>query len=254
MGFNVADFRSKISEFGGLAKSNKFLVQIIPPLWMDSVSDALTIRPEDSAQLRFLCDTVNLPGKNLTTIDYSPQGFGAVSKIPVGVVHDPLTTTFFMDGDHMVMKFFQLWMQEIVNTGSSFDGPLAVYKDRTDHEMSYKDNYTTTIIITFFSDDGGSVLKYYFKDAFPIQIGAVQLGWEQNDTLARLPVEFSYSTYTVFHDQLPTTVSSGLATNLFQRLAQLGTIAGVINNVRKPTSIQDIINQFTNISLLKNLL
>lgn len=254
MAFNVADFRAKISEFGGLAKSNKFAVQITPPNWMGDVSDSLTIRPGDSAQLRFLCDTANLPGKNLTTIDYMPQGFGAVSKIPVGVVHDPLTTTFFMDGNHMVMKFFQLWMQEIVNTGSSFDGPLAAYKDRTDHEMSYKDNYTTTIILSFISDDGNSVLEYQFKDAYPVQIGAVQLGWEQNDTLAKLPVEFSYTTYTVFHNKLPTTVLSGPAVNLFQRLAQLGTIAGVINNIRTPTSIQDIINQFTNISLLRNLL
>jgi hypothetical protein len=254
MAFNVGDFRAKISEFGGLAKSNKFLVQIIAPKWTDNLSDSLTVSASDPAQLRFLCDTVNLPGKNLTTIDYLPQGFGAVSKIPVGVVHDPLTTTFFMDGDHMVMKFFQLWMQEIVNTGSSFNGPLAAYKDRTDHEMSYKDNYSTTVIISFFSDDGGSVLKYYFKDAYPVQIGAVQLGWEQNDTIAKLPIEFSYSTYTVFHDQLPTTVSEGPAVNLFQRLAQLGTIAGVINNIRRPRGIQDIINQLTDLSLLKNLL
>jgi hypothetical protein len=254
MSFNVADFRSKISKFGGLAKANKFVVQIFPPFWMNELSDSLTISKKDPEHLSFLCDTVNLPGKNLTTIDYLPQGFGAVSKIPVGVVHDSLTTTFFMDGDHMVMKFFQLWMQEIVNTGSSFNGPLAAYKDRTDHEMSYKSNYSTTVIISFFSDDGKSILKYYFKDAYPVQIGSVQLGWEQNDTIAKLPIEFSYSTYTVFHDQLPTTVSAGPAINLFDRLAQLGTIAGVINNIRRPRDIQDIINQFTNLSLLRNLL
>ena len=249
MAFNVADFRAKLSEFGGLAKANKFVVLITSPRCMDVVPDSLTIQPGDSAQFMFLCDTVNLPGKNLTTIDYMPQGFGAVSKIPVGIVHDPLTATFYMDSKHKVMKFFQLWMQEIVNTGSSFDGPLASYKDRTDHEMSYKDNYATQIIITFFSDDGNSSLEYHVKDAYPVQIGAVQLGWEQNDTIAKLPIEFSYSTYTVFHNQLPTTVSSSPATNLFQEIAELATIAGVINTIKVPTDIQDIINQVTNISV-----
>ena len=253
MSFNVGDFKAKISEFGGLAKVNKFAVLITPPRWTGEVSDGLTITPGSQANLRFLCDTTILPGKNLNTIDYMPQGFGAIHKTPIGITQDALTLTFLMDGNHLVMKFFQLWMQEIINTGSSFDGELASYKDRTDHEISYKSNYTTTLIITFFSDDGGSQLEYHFKDAYPVQIGSVSLGWEQNDTIAKLPIEFTYSTYTVFKNVLPTQVSGGRGVNLFQRIAQLGTIAGVINNIRKPTSVQDAINQFNNVSLLSKL-
>lgn len=253
MTFNVGDFKAKLTEFGGLAKANKFMVLITPPQWTGNVSDGLYVTQGDEANLRFLCDTTNLPGKNLNTIDYMPQGFGAIHKTPTGVTHDPLNLTFLMDGNHKVMRFFQLWMQEIINTGSAFDGTLATYKDRTDHEISYKTNYTTNVIITFFSDDGTSTLEYYFADAYPVQVGSVQLGWEQNDTIAKLPVEFTYSSYTVFHNTLPTKVSSGRGVNLFQSIAQLGTLAGVINNIKKPNSIQDAINQFTNISLLKLL-
>lgn len=254
MSFNVSDFKSKIAEVGGLAKANKFAVMISPPPWTAAVGDSLSDSATAPFNLRFLCDTTNLPGKNLNTIDYMPQGFGAVHKIPIGVTHDPLSLTFLMDGNHLVMKFFQLWLQEIINTGSSFDGPLASYKDRTDHEMSYKSNYASSLVISFFSDDGTSILKYHFKDAYPVQIGSVALGWEQNDTIAKLPIEFSYSTYTVFKDTLPTKVTGGPGVNLFQRIAQLGTIAGVINNINKPTGIQDAINQFNNISLLSKLL
>jgi hypothetical protein len=253
MAFNVGDFKAKISEVGGLAKSNKFAVLITPPAWTSDVNDGLGMSQGTQSNLRFLCDTTNLPGKNLNTIDYMPQGFGAVHKTPIGITQDPITLSFLMDSNHNVMKFFQLWMQEIVNTGSSFDGILASYKDRTDHEISYKSNYVTTVVIKFFSDDGSSVLEYTFKDAYPVQLGSVQLGWEQNDTIAKLPVEFTYSTYTVFHHKLPTQVSSGRGLNLFQQIAQLGTLAGVINNIRKPTNVQDAINQFTNISLLSKL-
>lgn len=253
MSFNVSQFKSKLSEVGGLAKTNKFMVLITPPQWTGDVNDSLQVTPGAQANLRFLCDTTNLPGKNLNTIDYMPQGFGAVHKIPVGIVHDPLTLTFLMDSNHHVMKFFQLWMQEIINTGSSFDGELASYKDRTDHEISYKSNYSTGLIITFFSDDGTSQLEYHLKDAYPVQIGSVQLGWEQNDSIAKLPVEFTYSTYTVFKNTLPTQVSGGRGPNLFQLIAQLGTVAGVINNIRKPRSVQDAINQFNNVSLLSKL-
>jgi hypothetical protein len=175
MSFNVGDFKAKISEVGGLAKANKFAVLITPPRWTGDVNDGLGVTPGAQANLRFLCDTTNLPGKNLNTIDYMPQGFGAIHKTPIGVVHDPLSLTFLMDGNHHVMKFFQLWMQEIINTGSSFDGALASYKDRTDHEMSYKTNYVTTVILTFFSDDGNSQLEYHFADAYPVQLGSVPL-------------------------------------------------------------------------------
>ncbi len=253
MAFNVGDFRAELSGFGGLAKSNKMAVAFVPPLWTGDVGDSLTVVAGQTPFLRFLCDSTNLPGKNINTIDYMPQGFGAVHKTPIGITQDPITLSFLMDGNHQVMKFFQLWMQEIVNTGSSFDGIFATYKDRTDHEISYKSNYATTVFISFFSDDGNSELEYTFKDAYPVQLGSVQLGWEQNDTIAKLPVEFTYSTYTVFHHKLPTQVSSGRGLNLFQQIAQLGTLAGVINNIRKPTNVQDAINQFTNISLLSKL-
>ena len=251
MSFNVGDFKAKLSEFGGLAKTNKFHVLITNPVWVSNLADSLDVSHGEQANLVFLCDTALLPGKSITTYDFIPQGFGAVHKTPTGITQDPLTLTFMMDSNHKVMKFFQLWMQEIVNTGSSFDGPLAAYKNRTDHEISYKTNYRSNVIISFFSDDGTSRLEYHLKDAYPVQLGSVQLGWEQNDTLAKLPVEFTYSSYTVFKDVLPTEVSSGRGTNLFQEISRLGALAGVINNIRKPTSIQDAINQITNLSVLK---
>ena len=86
-----------------------------------------------------------------------------------------------------------------------------------------------------------------------MQIGDVALGWEQNDVISKLPIEFTYSTYTTLRRETPTKVSGGRGVNLFQALSQLGTIAGVINNIRKPTSVQDAINLATNLSVLKLL-
>ena len=258
MSFNVAVFKSQIDSAGGLSTSNKFIVTIMPPQWLISgASEEIKARMEIDANvtstMSFFCDSTNLPGKSLTTMDYLPQGFGATHKMQYGITQAPITLTFLMDANQKIMKFFQLWLQEIVNTGSSFDGILASYKDRLDHEFSYKSNYATTLTIDVFAADGESRMTYEFLDAYPVQIGDVALGWEQNDTISKLPIEFTYSTYTTLRRETPTKVSGGRGVNLFQALSQLGTIAGVINNIRKPTSVQDAINLATNLSVLKLL-
>ena len=268
MTFNVNEFKSKINTYGGLAKTSKFVVSINPTNWYSgtetevqtdgtaeasipdgSSADKLLAEP---SMLRFLCDTTVLPGKQLATSDIRPEGFGLISKIPYDIQHDPLSCTFMMDSEHRVLRFFQMWMQEIVNTGSMARGPNATYYDRTSYEMNYKKNYSTTITISFFDDTETNMIDFMFYDAFPVQLGSVQLGWEQNDTLAKLPVEFTYSSYSVFHETLPTKTFEGRGNNLLQKIASLATIAGAINNLKKPSNIQDLINQVTNVKTIFN--
>ena len=271
-GFNVNEFSAKMGSYGGLAKTNKFLIRITPPLWystaklkeytateVEILGEANSTGDKPLAEpnmLSFMCDTTVLPGKQLAVMDYRPEGFGRISQLPTDIIHDPLTSTFFCDAEHRVQRFFQMWLQEITNTGSIVDGPLATHSDRTSFEMSYKSNYRATVEIYFFNDNGGEVMKYTFLDAFPKQIGAITIGWEQNDTIAKLPIEWAYSTYTVFRESLDTEVFGGRGRgigNIFQQISYLNGVAGIINNLERPRNIQDLINQTVNLNVLKNL-
>jgi len=281
MSFNIANFKSNISKHG-LARTNKFMVQVNPPRAMDPESTTLlqetdngavgTITPNsDARMMTMLCDTANLPGKSLELLDYKPQGFGKSSKMPTGITFDNLSLTFMMDSRHRVKYFYELWMQEIINTGSDTKGENSSYKNRTSYEMNYKNNYSTQINLTFFADDtqeqtdefgnaaGGdyaykNALTYYFHDCYPVQIGGVQVGWEQNDQIARLPVEFTYSSYDVFQQRISYQTADSRGISLFQEIGRLGSVAGVINSIERPRSVQDAINQFTRVdNLLGNL-
>lgn len=262
MAFNISDFKSTIAKHG-LKSTNKFVVNMSLPPAMTSNFDNPLFRTESDAttssspstadprMLQMLCDTANIPGKSLETMDYRPMGYGGISKIPTGIAFDALNLTFMLDSDHRVEYFFQYWLQEIINTGSSVKGPASSFKNRTSFEMGYKDNYTTTLELRFFSDsDPGSYIEYKFTDVYPVQIGSVQLGWEQNDQIARMPIELTYHSYDVFQGKIDYPVNDTRGNNLFQTIAALGSVAGVINNIRKPTSIQDAINQYTRIDNL----
>jgi hypothetical protein len=234
MAFNISEFSNTLASAGGVNGSNRFLVRITPPSGLDpsrsqpsrvdSAQSNLEVTAADDSQLlQFLCDSTNLPGSSLQVLDYKPQGFGKTSKIPYGISFDSLSLTFMLDSDHRVLYFYELWLQEIVNIASVDRGENATYNNRTSFEFNYKKNYTATIELIYFSADNGKVIKYKFFDAYPIQKGSVQLAWEANDQIAKLPVEFSYTSYTVFEDLIDFPVSD---TRGDTPLYELGSVVG----------------------------
>ncbi len=77
MAFNVDDMLGVISGLGGLTKSSKFLVRIIPPRSLFGLG---------GRYLEFLCDSTNLPGLSWQTDEIKMAGYGNIEKRPYGSV------------------------------------------------------------------------------------------------------------------------------------------------------------------------
>ena len=245
MAFNVADFRAQISssKFGGLALANKFIVRITPPskIFAGDGDSFPTME-----QLTFFCSTSNLPGKTINTFDHKPYAFGQVNKMPISRTNDSLTTSFFCDSNYLIMGFFQRWLNYIVQDGGEvFDG-------RGYREIGYKEHYACTIEIIGYDYDSSEKVVYKLYEAYPTQIGAVQMGWEQNDTLIQIPIEFTYDDMSIDRSSVNGSDFTKTRTpvGLFTRIAQAASIAGVINTINRPRNIQDLINQGTTIRTL----
>jgi hypothetical protein len=245
MAFNVADFRAQISnsKFGGLALANKFIVRITPPSKIFAGDGDSFPNME---QLTFFCSTSNLPGKTINTFDHKPYAFGQVNKMPISRTNDSLTTSFFGDSNYLIMGFFQRWLNYIVQDGGEvFDG-------RGYREIGYKEYYACTIEIIGYDYDSSEKVVYTLYEAYPTQIGAVQTGWEQNDTLIQIPIEFTYDDMSIDRSSVNSSDFTKTRTpvGLFTRIAQAASIAGVINTIKRPRNIQDLINQGTTIRTL----
>tara|TARA_R110000823_G_scaffold315320_1_gene446594 strand:- start:746 stop:1504 length:759 start_codon:yes stop_codon:yes gene_type:complete len=245
MAFNVADFRAQISnsKFGGLALSNKFIVRITPP------SKVFTGKGDSfptMEQLTFFCSTANLPGKTINTVDYKPYAYGQVNKMPLSRSNDSLTTTFFGDSNYLIMGFFQRWLNYIVQDGGE------VWDNRASREIAYKEDYVSYVEIIGYDQDSQEKVTYTLFEAFPTQIGAVQMGWEQNDTTIQIPIEFTYDDMIITRESVNASDFTKTRTpvGLFTRIAQAASIVGVINTINRPRNIQDLINQGTTIRTL----
>ena len=249
MAFNVADFRAQISnsKFGGIALANKFIVRITQPHQRKSsvfFGDGNSFPTTE--QLTFFCSTTNLPGKTINTVDNKPYAYGQVNKMPLSRSNDSLTTTFFGDSNYLIMGFFQRWLNFIVQDGGE------VFDSRGYREIGYKEDYACTIEIIGYDHDSRETVTYTLFEAYPTQIGAVSMGWEQNDTLIQIPIEFTYDDMSIDRSSANSSDVNKPRTpvGLFTRIAQAASIAGVINTINRPRNIQDLINQGTTIRTL----
>lgn len=183
---NINDILATINKLGGLAKPNRFAVQITAPTTMASAARDLV----------YLCDTVNLPDLQFQTEDIKNKGYGLSEKRPVGVTFGDVTATFFIDNNGVSLRFFQTWVSRVFSFNTSLSDKKI--NGLSAESYNYPADYSGTVQIAFMNDSNQDIIVYTLEDAYPTHIGGVTLGWEQNDQHAKLPVTFAYKTYTTY--------------------------------------------------------
>lgn len=181
--FNINEFKSRIQRHGGPAKTSLFVVRFgangnIPGF----------ISTDD---IRFFCQTITMPGINLELMSYRQGGVGYPEFMPMNSNPDSLNGVFMLDSNHRIMSFFHNWINSVVNVSGSF-GPSS--RGLEQKEINYKSNYTTSMEIDFYSAyDQNRIYRCIYDGVFPTQVGSLTLNWSDNNSIATMPVNFSYS-------------------------------------------------------------
>lgn len=244
MAFNISDFSAQINK-KGIAQTNLFFCRII-------LNENLSILNEEfpTRELTFFCRAANLPEVSVGTTPFKPKGFGPSEQRPTTFDYQPINTGFMVDSDFGVVKFFHRWMQEIVNydvSGGYFsESPSSLLP----YEFGYKDDYACTMEIIQYS--GGLDNKFYtykFGNVYPISIGSVPVSWENAAEVMTLPITFAFDELKV-DGTVRGTASEGAergVNGILSFLSAINSFGQAIKAIRKPNSIQDAINQYTNI-------
>lgn len=246
MPFNVSEFSSQINAVRGLAKPSKFYVQITPPLWyLNTFNGEIGLET-----LRFLCRNTNMPGINLNVTDYKSQGYAIADDMVTGISFSPLNLTFYADTDYRSYRFFHKWFQETINFQSNqLSGINSEYNGSLPYELSYKEDYETTVDIWLF-DEMNQVMTLRMNKAFPIQVGDISLGWEMNNDIVTFPVEFRYSSYVLGPLDIETQPTNRPTVDVFSSLFSSGSgiVQSAINNNLNLGQFQNFIDQVTNLT------
>lgn len=250
MAFNLSEFKAQISS-RGLAKNNLAMAQITLPSTMKFLEQNISTR-----ELTFLCRTMSLPELSFQTTEVRPYGFGKMEHRPSDFVHGPLNCIFMMDSDFGTMKFFQRWMQGVMNY-NTYDGhDQEDPQGKLPYEFAYKEDYAATMEILVYSGNDASKVYYYtFGNVFPTVLGQVDIDWGNEADVMSLPVSFEYDKFKVQALELGQVRAITNGNNGFMSyISAINGIGQAVNQIRKPTNIQDAINQITNVNTIFNAL
>jgi hypothetical protein len=239
MAFNINEFKSTMNKYGGPARKNLFVVEImnVPPF-----NDGISLR-----DLRFFCQTAQAPAINVGVADNFPNGFGIRHSIPVQMVNTPVNAVFMLDSDHQVIRFFHQWLQSVINFDYSRGGYSSI-NDQLPYEVGYIKDISTRIVIKSYSTDApNGYYEYVLENAFPTEVSGETLSWLDNDSYATATVNFAYSHLSVSGFKQGTYAERDTrGSGYLELINRIGTSGQLINQGRLPTSIQDAINSFTN--------
>lgn len=191
----MADALGVINQYGGLAKSCRFIVRINPPRFVTSGSPDNKIKNSSiTNDLVYLCEAAEMPGRGFVNADV--RYYGPNQKIPVLTQYEDTTMTFLCRSESFERQFFDDWM-EYINPTNSFN-------------FNYRKDYETTIEIMQFAEyaeekstgpNAGlaqpkpkapkETYRITLFNAFPLLVNPQPMTWA-DDQLSRLAVTFTY--------------------------------------------------------------
>jgi len=162
------------------ARANLFEIEIgFPDL---STVDVAGTNPASGAaeKVRLMCKAAQVPGFTVGTIEV-PFKAGRRIKIPGDRTFADWSITVINDEDHALRRAFTSWVNLISNSNynAATKSPTAVayYKDILVKQLDQKNDVTRT---------------YKLNDAYPTDVGALDLSFDSTDTLSEFTVNFQY--------------------------------------------------------------
>jgi len=189
--FNIGNFTTEIRR-SGIAKSNRFEVEIKPP-------KALLNLTNEAKLINLYCEITNLPGMSITTKGLKLYGPAYQRPISSEFNGEAINMTFYLDQGMNVKAFFDAWMFYVVSPQS--------------FNVNYPENYVSEIKIsqlapkvTGFNSltktdiiEEKETYSIYLEDAFPRAMSLVDLSSSSVNQAGRLNMTFAYRRWTSKH-------------------------------------------------------
>tara|TARA_B100000212_G_scaffold66929_1_gene46587 strand:- start:49 stop:642 length:594 start_codon:yes stop_codon:yes gene_type:complete len=181
----ISEFKSRL--LGGGARPNLFEVEL-------TAMPASVALPWQAERFGFLCKAAQLPGMNIANIDVPFRG--RIFKVAGDRTIDNWTITVINDEDFLYRNAFEEWTQQIANLDdnmgstnpSSYMVNAKVFQLGRGSELSSTTNAGDTNVV---------LKEYEFIDIFPINVGQIDVSYENTDTIEEYTVEFAVQSYKV---------------------------------------------------------
>jgi hypothetical protein len=157
----ISDFVGQLT--AGLARTNRYTVGITLPVMIGQ-----SIHSSDVERMQILCESITLPSLNVNTTQI--RTFGEIREMPTEFNYDPVTLTFYVDGDMIVKNIFDTWIKSV--------------QQGTSRNFNYYNDYICDPMYVYVEDlEDNKVYETALFEAWPKTVNAVQMSYEQKDVM-----------------------------------------------------------------------
>ena len=147
---------------------NRYVAKIFAPISLPGL---------DTKTLSLRVESAELPGKSIPTSD--ARLYGPLRKIPYNLSFIDSTFTFMCSDNYMIEKrFFDEWANYIV--------------DENTFDVEYYDNLVGGIELSLLDNLNEEMYVVEFREVFPLNVSAINVGFGQMNDHAKFSVTFSY--------------------------------------------------------------
>lgn len=173
---DLATFKANLSN---PARPNLFQVQVAFPTGLAAVLGNVL---QASGLLQFQCKAASIPQDTVGNVDLAYMG----RKIPVpgDRTFETLALTVYNDEAFTIRRVLEAWMAAV--QAHQVAGALAGFSDMTAQN-------TATVSVSQLDRTGAVVRTYDFLYAWPSNVAAIELNWENQNQVEEFGVTFHYA-------------------------------------------------------------
>jgi len=169
----VDDFRGKMT--GGGARANLFEVNVNFP----------AVAGGDTELTNFMCSAAQLPEAVTGVVEVPFRG--RVLKFPGDRTFNNWTMTIYNDTNFTIRNSFERWF----NAMNTHLGNIGLIMDNAGYGT-----YLADIEVNQLNQAGNTVKKYKIRNAFPANISAIDLSYDQQTAIETFTVEMAFDYWT----------------------------------------------------------
>lgn len=169
---NISDFKAQLT--GGGARANQFRVQITFPSFVNLGIVA-------GLQTQFLCKSAQLPAS--TVENFGVQYRGRAVNFAGERSFAPWTIQVYNDTDFNIRNAMEQWSNGIQNLAATTG-------------LTNPRDYQVDLAVHQLDRNGATVKTYNFIDAYPTEVGSIELDYDTVNAIETFPITFQYNYWT----------------------------------------------------------
>lgn len=125
------------------------------------------------------CNLATFPERTLQTIDFKSNSVNF--KMPWSTSYNPISLSFYADGNLDTREYFELWQSCVMNFGNN--------------TMNFYNEYVSDVKLYLQNDSGADAYGIILYEAYPMSISLMDISYGNSSTVLNIMISLSFKSW-----------------------------------------------------------